>query len=356
MMLWDLPGPRRFIESCRKSLANGANLVVRFPGGIPDGFDDALMSAVGNSLHWDVLAATDSPLKDLDRRFAESPGTIHSLPDVLVQDWFGGLLLWLDGLDESNWLAWRGTLERHADLIRGTPLLGRSLFCAPLSGAVCTNSPRSDVALTNLEWDGVVDEVDLLLLASERLRGQELSPLVRLFLATSVARVAASDFETAFRLLDGGADAILNPLETLKSIAAERRWTSDTPLALESGTVSRRGVTHPARLAVEEPPREIERRVWSAQVSVLMPRIEKRRHAIVERNLHEIKYRMRRADRDDSDPHGMELGDLALLLEAPGVRRGLRNAVKRLRDHRNCLAHLDPLEPDIALKLIESDN
>ena len=58
MTLWDLPGPRRFIESCRKSLANGSNLVVRFPGGVPEGFDDALMSALGNTLHSVALAVT----------------------------------------------------------------------------------------------------------------------------------------------------------------------------------------------------------------------------------------------------------------------------------------------------------
>ena len=62
------------------------------------------------------------------------------------------------------------SLSVHAELIRGMRLLGRSLFCAPLPGATHANPPRSDVALANLEWDGVVDEVDLLLLASERLR------------------------------------------------------------------------------------------------------------------------------------------------------------------------------------------
>ena len=105
MTLWDLPGPTRFIESCRKSLANGSNLVVRFPGGISEGFDDALMSALGNTLHSATLTVTDSPLKDLARQFADFPGTIGSLPDLLKQERFGGCLIWLDGFDESNWLA-----------------------------------------------------------------------------------------------------------------------------------------------------------------------------------------------------------------------------------------------------------
>ena len=356
MTLWDLPGPRRFIESCRKSLASGSNLVVRFPGAIPEGFDDALISALGNSLYSDIIAVTDAPLKDLAAAFADSPDTIRSLSDVLVQERFGGLLVWLDGLDEGNWPAWRETLEDHAEMIRGTPLLGRSLFCAPLPGGTVANPARSDVTLANHEWDGVVDEIDLMLLASERLRSQETSPLIRLFLATSVARVAAWDFDSAVRLLDGGPATMLNPIETLKAIAAEKSWTSDTPVTLGSGTVSRQGITHPARAAVEEPAREIDRRVWSAQVSVLMPWIEERRHATVERNLYEIRYRMRRADMNDSDPHGMELGELVSLLQAPGVPHGLRRAVARLRNHRNRLAHLAPLDPDSALRLLGSDS
>ena len=356
MTLWDLPGPRRFVESCRKSLASGSNLVVSFPGAIPEGFDDALISALGNSLYSESIAVTDSPLKDLAAAFADSPDTIHSLSDMLVQEKFAGLLVWLDGLDEGNWPAWREALEDHAEMIRGTSLLGRSLFCAPLPRGSVANPARSDVTLANHEWDGVVDEIDLMLLASERLRSQERSPLVRLFLATSVARVAAWDFDTASRLLDSGPAAMLAPLETLKSIAAEKGWTSDTPLAPESGTVSQQGVTHPVRAAVEDPAREIERRIWSAQVSVLMPRIEERRHATVERNLYEIRYRMRRADMNDSDPHGMELGELLSLLQAPGVPRALRNSVARLRNHRNRLAHLAPLDPDSARRLLESDN
>ena len=127
-------------------------------------------------------------------------------------------------------------------------------------------------------------------------------------------------------------------------------------MTLGSGTVSRQGITHSARAAVEEPAREIDRRVWSAQVSVLMPWIEERRHATVERNLYEIRYRMRRADMNDSDPHGMELGELVSLLQAPGVPHGLRRAVARLRNHRNRLAHLAPLDPDSALRLLESES
>ena len=356
MTLWDLPGPRRFIESCRKSLASGSDLVVRFPSGIPEGFDDALMSALGNSLYSDSLAVTDAPLKDLARQFSDNPDSIRSFSDVLAQERFGGLLVWLDGLDESNWPAWCDFLQHHSKLIRGTPLLGRSLFCAPLPNAINANPAHSDVTLANRDWDGVVDEIDLVLLASERLRSQEISPLVRLLLATSVARVAAWDFDTASRLLDGGPTAMLAPLETLKSIAAEKGWTPDTPMALESGTLSRQGITHPARAAVEEPAREIDRRVWSAQVSVLMPWIEERRHTTVERNLYEIRYRMRRANVNNSDPHAMELGELVKLLQAPGVPHGLKRAIGRLRDHRNRLAHLVPLDPDKALRLLESDS
>ena len=172
------------------------------------------------------------------------------------------------------------------------------------------------MALVNREWDGVIDEVDLMLFASERLRSRAGSSLARQLLAMSVSRVARWDFDTAASLLDEGERAILAPLETLRQIA---------------------------------------RRMWSAQVAVLMPRIEELRHESVQHNLADIKYRMRRRGMDDGDPHHLELGELTKLFRTSGGHWRLRNSLFRLRDLRNRLAHLSPLPPDVALELLEAD-
>ena len=355
MTLWDLPGPRRFVESARGALIRGSNLVVRFPGRVPDAFDDTIMAALGNALHFVELAATESPLDDLSRYFARDPRAVRSLPDLLAEERFRGLLVRLEGIDERCWPAWRDFLGRYADVLRGQPLLGRTVFCVPLAGSPPGEPPRSDVALVNREWDGVIDEVDLMLFASERLRSRAGSSLARQLLAMSVSRVARWDFDTAASLLDEGERAILAPLETLRQIARDKGWTAETPLDWKLGTISQSGVAHPARAALDTPPREIERRMWSAQVAVLMPRIEELRHESVQHNLADIKYRMRRHGMDGGDPHHLELGELTKLFKNSGGHWRLRNSLFRLRDLRNRLAHLSPLPPDVALELLEAD-
>jgi len=355
MTLWDLPGPKQFIESARDVLNRGSNLVVRFPGSVPDGFDDAMMAALDNALHFVELMVTDSPLKDLARNFARDPNAVRSLSQLLAEERFRGLLIRLEDIDERTWPAWRDFLEHYADVLRGIPLLGRALFCVPLAGSPPGEPPRSDVTLINREWDGVVDEIDLLLFASERLRSRVSSSLARRLLATSVSRVARWDFDTAANLLEEGDPAILAPLEILRSIARDKGWTSETPLDWKLGTVSKAGVTHPARAAVETPPREIDRRMWSAQVAVLMPRIEELRYCTVQNNLADIEYRMRRGGMNHGDPHDLELGELTKLFEHSGGHRRLRNFLFWLRDLRNSLAHLSPLPPDVALKLLQTD-
>ena len=180
------------------------------------------------------------------------------------------------------------------------------------------------MALVNREWDGVIDEVDLMLFASERLRSRAGSSLARQLLAISVSRAARWDFDTAASLLDEGERAILAPLETLRQIA-RRMWSAQVA------------------------------RMWSAQVAVLMPRIEELRHESVQHNLADIKYRMRRHGMDDGDPHHLELGELTKLFKNSGGHWRLRNSLFRLRDLRNRLAHLSPLPPDVALELLEAD-
>lgn len=355
MTLWDLPGPRRFVESSRDALMRGSNLVVRFPGSVPNGFDDAMMAALGNALYFVEMEVTDSPLNDLGRKFARNPATVRSLLDLLAEERFRGLLIRLEGIGEHSWPPWRDFLGHYAEVLRGIPLLGRTLFCVPLVGLPSGEPPRSDVALINRDWDGVIDEVDLLLFASERLRSRASSSLVRQLLATSVSRVARWDFDTAANLLDQGDHAILAPLETLRKIARDKGWTAETPLDWKMGTVSQSGVMHPARAALDTPPREIERRMWSAQVAVLMPRIEELRHDTVQNNLADIKYRMRVGGMDDGDPHDLELGELTRLFDNVRGYWRLQGSLVWLRKQRNRLAHLNPLPPNVALKMLNTD-
>ncbi len=339
MRLWDLPGARRFVDSTCDLLRGGSSVVVRFPGVVPQGFDAALAATLGNTLHVDRLPVTTSPLQDLARRYADHPDHIRRLPDLCDEPGFRGRLVRPHGLDASTWPAWRDFLSTYAEASRSRPLIGRSLFLVLLAGSPPAEPPPADIGLVSRVWDSVLDDIDLLLFASERLRQRGGDPLLRTLVTTTVARVAAWDFDTAAALVAESDDTIMDPRELLRAVASDKGWTADTPLDWRLGTASRAGIAHPARAALDDPPAELDRRLWSAQLSVLLPWIEARRHETVAGNLFEVKRQMRADEDGQGDPFALELGDLVRLFDRRGAHRQIRRTVGRLRDVRNELAH-----------------
>ena len=354
MRLWDLPGARRFVDSACAALRDGYSVVARFPGQIPAGFEVALTASLGNMLSVGRLCGSSIPFEDLCNRFVSGNRShIRSLQDLCEEDGFQGRLIWLDGLNAQNWSLWRDFLGRYAQASRSMPILGRTLFFAPLVGTPPGAPPSEDVALVTCGWDGVPDELDLMLLANESLRQKRSSAIQRSLLSTTVARVAAWDFDTALRLLEEDERCILAPTELLRALASDKGWTKETPVAWDLGTASLSGIAHPARAALEDPPREIERRLWSAQASVVLPWIETERHEIVAGNLYEIRRQMKRLGMNDEDPYDLEIGQLTFIFESRGVDRNVRKRLQKLRRARNALAHLQPLAPETVLRLVE---
>ena len=339
MRLWDLPGARLFIDSTCDLLRGGTNVVIRFPGPVPEGFDAAVAATLGNALDVSRLPVTTSPLRDLAKRYATHRSHIHRLPDLCDDPRFRGRLVSLDGLDTKTWPPWRSFLSDYAEASRSRPLMRRSLFLVTLAGTPPAEPPRTDVGLVSRTWDGVLDEVDLLLFASQRLRQRRLDPLLRLLLATTIARVAAWDFDSATALVTQGDETIMEPVELLRAFAREKGWTTETPIDWHVGTASQAGIAHPARAALDDPPTELDRRLWSAQLSVLLPWVETRRHEIVATNLFEVKRQMRANGNGEEDPFGLELGELHKLFSRRGAHRRIRKTVSSLRDIRNELAH-----------------
>lgn len=354
MTLWDLPGARRFVESVCASLLGGSSAIVRFPGAIPEGFDAAVAVSIGNALDLSRLPASACPLDDLRRKYAGDPNLVTYVDDLCREPSFRGRLIRLDGVTPRTWPAWSSFLTTYAQATRSRPLLGRSLFLVVLNDVPQSfDDPVPDVALASLTWDDALDEIDLLMFARERLRGRPVAPLLRSLLATTIARVAAWDFDTAACLVDEDDETILAPRETLRAMAQKRGWTRDTPQDWRIGTASRAGVAHAARAALDQPTIELDRRLWSAQLAVLLPWIETRRHDIIANNLYEVRRRIRAAVGHD-DVHSLEIGDLHKLLATSGANRQVRRAVERLRAVRNRLAHRNHVSLDWVKDLVDT--
>ena len=354
MNLWNLPGPGRFLQRVERALRDGANVIVRFPVAVPAGFGEQTRALLHESWRCAVFCPdpADPPFKSLRERFApQLPGAwAPTLLDLCENESFRGRLIWLDGLGHlgaEDWSAWKKFLVDYAQACRSVPEFERTVFVAVLAGTPPADPPLDDVTLKCFDWHGVIDEMDLLLSAHERLLGRDVGPVMRSLLATTVARVASWDPDMAERLLDEGSDAILDPCSLLRSVAKEKGWTSHTAARWELGTASGNGVPHAALASLEDPPRELRRRLWCAQASVLLPLIDGWRRDFAAEHQALLVEHLRR-EGNGMHPLDLDIGDLTGMVQRPGFDWEVGQVVRQMNRWRNELAHLSPLSGNAA--------
>ena len=349
MTPWSLPGPARFLRRIERSLRDGVSVVARFPGREQPGFREQILTLVHGAWRCAVFLPEPArlPFESLRDRFAPQLSTEWdpSLLDLCEQHEFQGRLIWiagLDGLDRDDWRKWKQFFVDYAQASRSVREFERTLFVVVLEGTPPADPPERDVTLTTHDWRDVVDEMDLLFLSYERLGQRDVSRTMHSLLATTVARVAAWDLEIAERLLDEEHDVILDPTCMLRSVALDKGWNAHTPVHWELGTESGTGSRHAVLASLDDPPREIRRRVWSAQASVLLPVIDGLRLEIIQ------KHRKQLAKYLDGegigiDPLDLDVGKLTGMIQRPGFDDSVQRRVRRLNGWRNDLAHLDLL-------------
>ena len=354
MNLWTLPGPTRFVRQVEHALRDGANVVVRFPLATPSGFGERMRVQLQESWCCTVFhpAPASSPFWSIREHFAPNlPAEWNpTLLDLCEHEDFRGRLIWLDGLgrmDREDWSAWKKFLVDYAQASRSVPEFERTLFVAILDGAPPADPPPDDVTLKCFDWRGVIDETDLLLAAHERLHRRDAGAVMRSLLATTVAHVASWDPDVAERLLDEGCNAILNPVSLLQSVAKEKGWTSETDACWELGTASGNGVSHAALASLEDPPRDLRRRLWSAQVSVLLPSIAGWRWDLLLEHRATLAEHLQR-EGNPADPLDLDIGELMGMVQRPGFDPEVQRDARQMNRWRNELAHLRPLSANTA--------
>ena len=298
MTIWDIPGGRRFLDGILDCLKRGVSVVIQFPVCLPSGLCTRIEAGLGRLLRVCSHQCTDSPFEGLVRQFV--PGCLSfdeddtgALGDLCGRREFQGRLVWLRGLNEENWSDWCEFLRRYADVSHSISQIGRTLFVAPISTPNLPMALSSQVTIKVFEWNDVLDTADLYQFATYRLLDRISNPIRRSLLASCVSRTSSWCFDTASRLLDADEQVMLAPYGLLREMAYERGWSLGMHADWFSGTLSgNRGIVHAALESLQDPPEEIYRRLWSAQVSVLFPLVEYERR-MKTRNL---RYDLRNLD------------------------------------------------------------
>ena len=266
---------------------------------------------------------------------------------------FQGRLVWIENIDRTDWAIWSATLVAYAEACRNVDLLNRTVFIVLLSGEAVTEVSPEEVALVRRDFRGVVDTLDLLVLAlwsaPEDIRRRE----QRALLAHTVAQVAQWDFSLAEQLLSLPLAEALSPADALRHYAQCRGWTAATAECWETGTIdgpAERPTVHSALLSVSGRTRQVRQRIWAAQAAGLLPLVEERRVGLINRYRRYLQLPIEiEAGVWVYDPLDLDVGQLARHLDRTDKPRMVREQVRRLRLVRNKLAHMEPLDPEQAL-------
>lgn len=361
MDIWRLPGPTSFIGDIEHAVRDGSNVIVRFPLDIPEGLEHELRDRLLSEFEWrhiDTSTSNLDPLAFLLQKVC--PGVsafdVGSIAELAAHSSFQGKLIWVEKIDNEIWPAWSTFLSIYSDACRNVDLMSRTTFIVLLSGKTVTDKVTEEAALVSYDFKSVVDMLDLFVLALQEPKARTKHRGHRALLAHTVAQVAQWDTFLAAQLLALPLDEVLSPENILRQYALDRGWTPETLRSWENGTqdgVLEKPVVHSALLQVCGEERSVRQRVWAAQAAVLLPIIEEQRVSIISRNSRYLNLPIITEDGHRiEDPLELDVGHLAWHLDRRDKPKSLRRRVRNLRLARNKLAHMEPLEPKEALRLI----
>lgn len=364
-----IPGPRRFLSGIVQDIEDGKNVILCLPEHIPDGLANAVRSELGSNRDWRTISLGDEsiaskPLDMLFQRFVQEDISPERDPDkyniltLAEHKDFAGKIIWLDEIDPSLWENWKEFLINYQQPCRAIPERDRTIFCVPLRGELALDPPSEDVCLSQRTWKEVVDRIDMLLFTANLFRQKSLPDLHKRVVIYVVAHLALWDFQTSEYFLDEKLDYILNPVPILKKIAKERNWynyNSDKDDQENwcrglADKIEGESKIHSAALAIkkneENRGEEINRRIWSAEVGILLPFVEELRLPIIDKlkSYLEVPHQAYGGYYIE-DVRKLEIGHINYQIYKKNVDEDIKEIVNTLYAIRNKLAHIELIRP-----------
>jgi hypothetical protein len=267
-----------------------------------------------------------------------------------------GRTLWIENLSMDNWPDWKSFLTAYRHIALSQNLLERTLFVIPLVGNIAEDPPRPEIGFVLRRWDGVVSELDMLLFSTYLLHRRLIAAELTAILAATITQIALFDPYLALNLADEPPKYILYPLPILIRLAQERSWQKETPALWKLGTAMQVGGqerAHSALRAVNLGEDGILRRLWRAQVGILMRHIEEFRQYIAASFKGHISLPFKTSYGTIVDVSELEIGHLAY--QAKTFKLPLSSEdlflLETYREFRNNLSHLKPISPDSLLQV-----
>lgn len=358
---WQLPGPKSFIDRLVQDIRDGKNIIMCLPKYSPyEKLSKAVRIEMENDeWEWHLIDTQEEkdPVNLLFKRFIPNHriDQIRNANTLAKDPVFKGKLIWLTNINQNNWLSWREFIVDYANICRHYCLLDRTLFCIPLIGELTLNLPSEDICLSLHRWCNYIDRTDMLVFTSQFFREKAIPLIEKQMIISVIVNLSLWDPFTSERLANESIDKILKPNYILKQIARERDWDNsdfvNERLLWLSGIKNEfegKEEFHSAILSLHDPKKEIERRIWSAQVGVYFPFIEQKRQEILVKLKNVLKVPFTTRFETINNIWDLEIGHIeSQIVNEISVPMELKKLVKRLRIMRNKLSHLNSLDEDI---------
>lgn len=352
---WGLPGPGAFVEKIVRELRNGRQIIAQLPKPSGEGILRAVRTAFGEEGFWTTLDFSEiefdhSPLEALFDRFARDvpPESTFKTRFLLEQPSFQGRFIAVINLSEKQLPHFLRFLDGYATEIKSIHFLQQTFFLILLEEAFSGHQLRDSPTIAVLPWDGAVDQLDAYLFAGYLCHHHRLSPVLKHLQVSVAANLALWDRQLAEMLCNLPLEELLNPNELLSGIGRERNWNSPIPLEKHwdqgiSNSFGGRPLIHSAFLALDPArAKEIERRIWSGQITSLFPFLEEKRQELLQKFEGSLTVPFTTGTGEViEDKLDLELNHIyGLLCQTPHIDKSDRDHIRELKTLRNDLAHL----------------
>jgi len=358
-MKWQaLPGPAFFLDTVVQLLRDGISVVVAAPiRGIPEigsGFLDLL-----NALRWHVQRHVVTKQQDplmwvTEQMYIEPDSWVRWNVESLCLKMGGGSVMVIEGVDATNWEAWRSFLKEFEVASRQRSSGDRPLLLLVVRGVAQKSLRLSGGALEVRHWNGVLSEYDTLIYADRLLRSSRRPPKHHKLMVRQISALALWDLDLAGYLAAQPERALFD----VKTVLRSAREALDVNAVLKDGAWEAGGsdqldgaeMTHPFVLVeMGDPERELIRRLWTAQAAELLPMIEVRRRELLKGLERQLVCPFDLDGVQVRSLDELEIGRLAHATHKQRLKGDLSNRAVWLADCRNKLAHLTALDSGDAL-------
>jgi hypothetical protein len=328
-LLWRLSGASLFVGQLVDQAQRGVSVVVSARHNAPQDLADRICQSLhGEGLPVDLISTTSPPLEAVGKTLCCDAG-FHSLDSIC--DACNGLRCFVvDIQTPDDAMRWSQFLLRLQHRARQNPVSQRPVLVLIHRCAWPVDATPEDVASTSLSWDDALSKADLVSFSHALLARRKLPGVLGRVLVHTLAEICLTDIELMQAMCGEALDEMALPYQSLRVWAQDRGFDQAPPRVYMDGEL----LDHAAWLAWTNDREGLRRRIWAAQVRVLLPWVEEQRMRLLDELILWLP-----TEYEGQVRHEMEVGTLDFVLSRSAAPPLLKSKIRMLKTARNDMAH-----------------